>query len=162
VCVLKRRALAKPLGFHFWTPYPLFKKNDPLQGKGLGRRFLLIRSLRAGSQWATTKWVCAIEFRIRCKTNTLPARLFHARFQLRLSIIKSTRQSFFVSSGCGPTKIGGLVARVSYAGFLIRKNAHPNAPAVVLLIWTPFRSSRSGRRRMTAAEWRDDKNKELE
>ena len=24
-CVFRRRTLAKPLGFHFWTPYPLFK-----------------------------------------------------------------------------------------------------------------------------------------
>jgi len=32
----------------------------------------------------------------RCKTNILPARLFRTRFQLRLSFIKGTRQSFFV------------------------------------------------------------------
>ncbi len=27
-CVFARHALAKPLGFHFWTPCPLFKEND--------------------------------------------------------------------------------------------------------------------------------------
>ena len=52
---LSSLTLAKPLGFHFSTPYPLFKENDHLQGKGLGRRFSLIRFLRAGSQSATTK-----------------------------------------------------------------------------------------------------------
>jgi len=54
-CVFKRRTRTKVLGFHFWTPYPLFKKNEQLQVKELGRRFWLIRSLRVGSQSATTK-----------------------------------------------------------------------------------------------------------
>jgi hypothetical protein len=35
VCV--STTLAKPLGFHFWTPYPLSSRgNDHSQGKGVG------------------------------------------------------------------------------------------------------------------------------
>jgi hypothetical protein len=54
VCIKAHARQTARISF-FLDPLSLFKKNDPLQGKGLGASILLIRSLRPGSQSATTK-----------------------------------------------------------------------------------------------------------
>jgi len=73
-----------------------FKENDHLQGKGLGHRFWLIRSLRAARNLPRRNKSAQSRSESDAKPTLFLARPFHARFQLRLSIIKGTRQSFFV------------------------------------------------------------------
>jgi hypothetical protein len=59
---------------------------------------------------------------------------FYARFQLRLSIIKGTRQFFFLCDLDADRLRSYISCTPFYAGFLTRNNAYPNVPAVVLLI----------------------------
>ena len=85
----------------------------PRNWSAVTRRFWLIRSLRAGSQSATTNTSARSGSESDAEPTRLPVRLFHARFQLRLSINKArdNPSSFVISMR--PTKIRVLVARLS-------------------------------------------------
>ena len=106
----------------------------PRNWSAVTRRFWLIRSLRAGSQSATTNTSARSGSESDAEPTRLPVRLFHARFQLRLSINKArdNPSSFVISMRADQDPCASRAP--FYAGFLICKKCPSKPLALALLI----------------------------